>query len=400
MRALTLSSDTGSWDTGDPESEAEAPGGETGDIMQTLASLFGGGGGSPASSGGGGLGQNLGMMAGAGLGTLVGPAGTAIGAGLGKAAGAAVERLVKTQTTRVPPPRRGPKRACRRTSRRILANGEQMSKRTGNPAYAEEAALRVNRPAEYRRRQAAGTLPTQGLAAPVLARSFATAAVASGAIAPGAVAPRAAAPGADPPCPTRAASGNQRCPWRRPSALDEQELEAEQLEEPPELDEDEEIEDEYNETAAPRIRGPGRVRHTSVTPLPRGYLDALLRDVPAARNLDPRLLRMASGNVSVARDVSGVNPGSGTYHALGGETPHGITKKLTGQVERWPSCSRRTREIGSRPRVEHPAGVARVRPRDRARSRRLANTSCNRAIRLFRSRRSSTPSRGRSGSRS
>ena len=99
------------------------------------------------------------------------------------------------------------------------------------------------------------------------------------------------------------------------------------------FDEREEEYDEYNETAAPDAR-PNPVRHVSVTPLPQKYMEALVRDVPAVKHLDPRLLRLASGNVNVARDVSGVDPTTGTYHALPGETPAGITKKLTGQVER------------------------------------------------------------------
>ncbi|WP_206079662.1 hypothetical protein [Polyangium spumosum] len=48
---------------------------------------------------------------------------------------------------------------------------------------------------------------------------------------------------------------------------------------------------------------------------------------------DPRLLRTLTGGGG-AREVSGVDPTRGTYHALPGETPHGITKKLTGQTER------------------------------------------------------------------
>lgn len=180
-RAITLNYED---DTGNPLDEndtAEPTEDDTGDFLQSLGSLFGGGGGGGLGSllGGGGkggsLGASLGSLAGAGLGSLVGPAGTAIGANLGKLAGGGVESLIRSGTARKPPPPKKTGRKISRRERKILAEGQEMSRRTGNPAYAEQATLRVHRPAEYKRRRAAGTLPLQRLAAAQAAQASQTA---------------------------------------------------------------------------------------------------------------------------------------------------------------------------------------------------------------------------------
>ncbi|MDI1445939.1 LysM domain-containing protein [Polyangium sp. 6x1] len=300
MRAITLSYDTGAPfdEQGNPLGEA-SPIEDTGDFMQMLSGLFGGGGGGGgapnASSGGGSLGESLGMLAGAGLGSLIGPAGTAIGASIGRAGGGLIEGAVKTATA----PR---KRKLTKHERKILAEGQEKTRRTGNPVYADEANLRVHRPADYRRRRAAGTLPSQRMA-------------------------EEQRPPTQPP-PAQSKTPRIRFDFsgaaHEPS--EEQRVFAPEYYERPH-------EDRYDDTAAVDTR-PRPLRHTSIAPLSPAYMESLMRDVPAVKNIDPRLLRLASGNVSVARDVSGVDPTTGTYHAVPGETPHGITKKLTGQVER------------------------------------------------------------------
>ncbi|UQA58594.1 LysM peptidoglycan-binding domain-containing protein [Polyangium aurulentum] len=335
MRAITLSyAGDPSWDTGSPNGEVEIPNEDTGDFMQTLSSLFGGGGNSAGGNSptGGSLGEGLGALAGAGLGTLAGGAGAGIGASLGRMAGGAVERLVGGAIA--PKPGQRQRRLSKR-ERKILADGQKMTQRTGNPAYAEEAALRVHRPAEYKRRRAAGTLPTRGLAAPPSTRPAppppSTRPV-----------PRPSRPPPSRPAPRPSvATQPARPPSQSPPSLPEPPpfydgepgYEGEDGYGGEHWDEAESMDEEYNETAAPDPR-PRPLRHVSVTPLPRAYMETLLREVPAARNLDPRLLRLVSGNASAPRDVSGVEPSTGTYHALPGETPHGIAKKLTGQVER------------------------------------------------------------------
>lgn len=111
------------------------------------------------------IGEGIGALAGGALGTLAGGAGTGIGAALGKAAGGAVEKLVRSQTVR--PPKKSPAKRMRQPTKRerkLLADAERMSKRTGEPRYLQEAQLRVYRPAEYKRRRDAGTLWSQNAA--------------------------------------------------------------------------------------------------------------------------------------------------------------------------------------------------------------------------------------------
>jgi len=159
MKAVTLSYDMGGLETAGPESEAGILGENTGDA--TLNALLGGANTTVDSNAdAAGIGESLGAIAGAGLGSLVGPPGTALGAGLGKVAGDAVERLVQSATRKSPPSRPAKKRLSP-NEMRILTEGDKMTQRTGNKAYAEEASMRVYRPAEYQRRRASGTLPTQ-----------------------------------------------------------------------------------------------------------------------------------------------------------------------------------------------------------------------------------------------
>jgi len=119
-RAITLSFDTGApWDE-NPYGDAAAPVEDTGDFTQVLSSLFSGGG-----SGGAGIGGSLGA------------------------------------TARKPAARPPQQKRLTKHEQRILAEGEAQTRKTGNPAFAEEAKLRVYRPAEHKRRRAAGTLPSQ-----------------------------------------------------------------------------------------------------------------------------------------------------------------------------------------------------------------------------------------------
>ncbi|MDI1442385.1 hypothetical protein [Polyangium sp. 6x1] len=166
-----MSYETDEETSGVPEEEGATPFDDTGDFFDTLmgggaqllSSILGGGGGAKPS-GGGGIGESLGMIAGAGLGTLAGGAGASIGANLGKMAGGAVENLVRTQVKKKPKPGK-PQRQLTKRERKLLADGEQMTKRTGDPMYAQEARLRVYRPAEYKRKRDAGQLLSQIIAA-------------------------------------------------------------------------------------------------------------------------------------------------------------------------------------------------------------------------------------------
>jgi hypothetical protein len=333
---LSLDEDVQNNDTGQLGDEED-----TGDFLKSLSSLFGGGGSSSSSggssagavlgsilgggggSGGGGLGSGIGSLAGAGLGSLVGPAGTAIGASLGKLAGGAVESLVRPKAPPRKPPPKSTGRKLSKRERKILADGQQMTQRTGNAMHAEEAALRVYRPADYKRRRAAGTLPSQRMAAAAAAQRaqqqqqqqqqraqrvpllppLLEPAVALAPLEPAV----ALLPPLEPLLPP--------LPDELVPSEDDEQVEA------------------HNETAAPDPR-PQPLRHISSVPMSPEQIDSLLRAVPHARTLDPRILRSVSDGASVARDVAGVDPTTGTYHAAPGETPHGITKNLTGQVER------------------------------------------------------------------
>ena len=292
--AITLSYETDEETGGGADEEGATPFDDTGDFFDTLigggaqllSSIMGGGGGGAKPSGGGGIGESLGMIAGAGLGTLAGGAGASIGANLGKMAGGAVENLVRTQVKKKPKPGK-PQRQLTKRERKILVDGEQMTKRTGDPMYAREARLRVYRPAEYKRKRDAGQLLSQLLAGE-------------------------SEPEALPEPPQRRPRLNFGA-MAAPSRLKEPEA-------------------PYDDTASPDTR-PRPLQHVSASPMSAAQLEAMIRAVPLLRMHDPRLLRTLTGGGG-AREVSGVDPTRGTYQALPGETPHGITKKLTGQTER------------------------------------------------------------------
>ncbi|TKC99860.1 hypothetical protein [Polyangium fumosum] len=299
--AITLSYETDEETSGAPEEETATPfDDDTGGFFdslvsgggQLLSSILGGGGGAKPGGGGGGIGESIGAIAGAGLGTLAGGAGASIGANIGKMAGGAVESLVRTQVGKKKPPKKSrpgkPQRQLTKRERKILADGEQMTKRTGDPMYVHEARLRVYRPAEYKRKRDAGQLLSQ-----IMATDPETEAL------------------PEPPQPQR--------PRLNFGAL----MASPQLDEP---------EVTYNDTASPDAR-PRPLQHVSASPMSAAQLEAMIRAVPLLRMHDPRLLRTLTGGGG-ARDVSGVDPTTGTYHAVPGETPHGITKKLTGQTER------------------------------------------------------------------
>ncbi|MDI1444705.1 hypothetical protein [Polyangium sp. 6x1] len=101
----------------------------------------------------------------------------------------------------------------------------------------------------------------------------------------------------------------------------------------PDLPSEEPVE-EYDDTGAPVAERPAPAAHLSVLPLKDDYIASVLRDMPGMKDLDPRVLRLVTGDASTARDVSGVDAATGTYHASPNQTPYGITKNLTGKVER------------------------------------------------------------------
>ncbi|MDI1437092.1 hypothetical protein [Polyangium sorediatum] len=303
-KAITLSYETDEETSGAPEEDTATPfDDDTGDFFDTLigggAQLLssvlggGGGGGSKPSGGGGGIGESIGAIAGAGLGTLAGGAGASIGANIGKMAGGAVESLVRSQVAKKKPPTKKPRsgkpqRKITRRERKILADAEQMTKRTGDPMYVQEARLRVYHPAEYKRKRDAGLLLSQIIADEPEPEAL-----------------------PEPPQPKR--------PRLNFGAV----MASPQLNEP---------EVPYDDTASPDAR-PRPSQHVSASPMSAAQLEALVRAVPLLRMHDPRLLRTLTAGGG-AREVSGVNATRGMYHALPGETPHGITKKLTGQTER------------------------------------------------------------------
>ncbi|MRG98602.1 hypothetical protein [Polyangium spumosum] len=295
--AITLSYETDEETSGAPEEETATPfDDDTSGFFDTLisgggqllSSILGGGGGAKP---GGGIGESLGAIAGAGLGTLAGGAGASIGANIGKMAGGAVESLVRSQVAKKKPkkkPRTGkPQRKITKRERKILVDAEQMTKRTGDPMYVQEARLRVYRPAEYKRKRDAGMLLSQIMASEAELDAL--------------------------PEP----------PPKRPRLNLPALMASPQLNEP---------EAPYDDTASPDAR-PRPLQHVSASPMSAAQLEAMIRAVPLLRMHDPRLLRTLTAGGG-AREVSGVDPTRGTYHALPGETPHGITKKLTGQTER------------------------------------------------------------------
>jgi len=162
MKALLMNDELGAGnETAAAMNETEMPHeGETGDLLGALQQAFGGPGGAAlatAAAGDGSIGQTLGGLSGAALGTVIGgPAGTAIGAMLGRAGGKLAESGIGAAVKN-----HKKKKNLNQRQRRILADGVAASKRTGDPAYDEEARLRVYNPVEYKKRRDAGRLPTQ-----------------------------------------------------------------------------------------------------------------------------------------------------------------------------------------------------------------------------------------------
>ncbi|TKC94583.1 LysM peptidoglycan-binding domain-containing protein [Polyangium fumosum] len=286
-----------------------------------------------------------------------------LASGLGGALGGLAEQGIAalTKPKKKPPKRRKPNA----NDQKILAEGRAMAQRTGIQAYAQDAVLRVQRPADYKRLRAAGKLPSQiaerlraaqqSPAAPrVDFRQFSQGA---------APAPTPAAP-TPAPAPTPAAVPPEPRPnfaalfegldaaerahlelaiqegrgaetWRQIHAARSPQPATSAAatfvnDEPspmPELD-------GYSETSGLPDARPRPRKHLAILPLQQGQLEGLLRGVPTLQKLDKRLLRLLAGRSSVARDVAGVDPASGVYHAAPGETAYGIAKKLTGSPDR------------------------------------------------------------------
>ncbi|MDC3988718.1 LysM peptidoglycan-binding domain-containing protein, partial [Polyangium jinanense] len=335
--------------------------GDTGDLLSMLGGLFGGnGGGKPAPSGG--MGASLGNLGGAALATSLGmPSLAPLASGLGGALGGLAEQGIAALTRPKPkPPKR---RKPNANDQKILAEGRAMAQRTGIQAYAQDAVLRVQRPADYKRLRAAGKLPSQIAERQRAAQQSPTPPRTT--LAP--AAPRLNfgqfSQGAA-PAPTTAPAPPEQRPNFAPlfeglDAADRAHLELAIQEgrgaetwrqiqaarsaqpatspaatfapdEPPPMPEL----DGYSETSGPPDARPRPRKHLAILPLQQGQLEGVLRGVPALQKLDKRLLRLLAGRSSVARDVAGVDPSSGVYHAAPGETAYGIAKKLTGSPDR------------------------------------------------------------------
>lgn len=345
---------------------------DTGDLFGTLAGLFGGGGNAPNPAAGGGPGQTLGGIGGASIATALGmpqfaPMASNAGSWLGGLAQQGIQGLTKPK-----PPK---PRQLTRNERRIIEQGRAKAKQTGNEAYANEAVLRVQRPAEYQRLRKLGKLPSQLIQVKPVEQPAAPPKPAP-APAPAkpspplvmaqpqpATAPAPAA--ANPPVQTRPSlnlaplfeglnniehaqlelaiqEGRGAETWNRIRAEQQTQTEPRTFnvsdkcaklidEQPPPFVPEM---DGYSETSGPPDERPQPKKHVAIVPIQQGQLEGLLRAVPALQKLDKRLLRVLAGLGSKARDVSGVDPKRGTYHAEPGETPNGIAKRLTGRGER------------------------------------------------------------------
>jgi hypothetical protein len=292
-----------------------------------------------------GLGSLIGGALGSVAGTFIGgPAGTALGAGIGGSLGGAIEGVAKSTGRRkkrrrarpAPPPPGPPAPAPGQIAtdeRRILADA--LATKSG-PVMLD-AALRVVNPEQYERDRVLGRLPSQ------MAEKRKR------------LPPHAFA-GMSPIQRTRLTAAIQArkglATWRQiqteiaaeiavqaAAASPSPPLALEQPDEQPEPNEppgDEEPGDGYD-TGAPLDRRPRPLRHISLVPLKVHQLAALVRAAPVLEKLDLRQLKLMAGTGGAqARDVSGVDPASRTYHAEPGETPTGITKKLTGSADRIP----------------------------------------------------------------
>ncbi|HRI68062.1 MAG TPA: LysM domain-containing protein, partial [Polyangium sp.] len=335
---------------------------DTGDFLGTLAGLLGGGANASNPAGGGGPGKTLGSLGGASIAAALGmpqfaPMAASAGSMLGGLAQQGIEGLTKPK-----PPK---PRQLTRNERRIIEQGRQKAKQTGNEAFAQEALLRVHRPAEYKRLKGLGKLPSQS---PAPSKPAPAPAPVKPLPPPVATQPQPAPGPTAPPVPTRPAlnlaplfeglndieraqlelavqEGRGAEMWNRIRAeRTEQETRTPtrtfnvsdngaQLvndESPP----FEAEMDGYSETSGPPNERPQPKKHVAIVPIQQGQLEGLLRAVPALQKLDKRLLKLLAGLGSKARDVSGVDPKRGVYHAEPGETPTGIAKRLTGRAER------------------------------------------------------------------
>jgi LysM domain len=345
---------------------------DTGDFLGTLTGLFGGGGNAPNPAGGGGPGKTLGSLGGASIAAALGmpqfaPMASSAGSLLGGLAQQGIESFTK------PKPKAKKPRQLSRNEQRILEHGRAKARQTGHEAHANEAALRVYRPAEYKRLKALGKLPSQSPPVkPVEQPASPKPAPAQAKPLPPVMmqplpAPAPTTPAA-PPAPTRPTlnltplfeglndveraqlelavqEGRGAETWQRIQAeRAEQETRAATRtfhvsdngaklvdEQPapfvPEMD-------GYAETSGPPDDRPQPKKHVAIIPIQQGQLEGLLRSVPVLQKLDKRLLRLLSGLGSKARDVAGVDPKRGLYHAEPGETPNGIAKRLTGRSDR------------------------------------------------------------------
>lgn len=340
---------------------------DTGDFLGTLAGLFGNAANTPNLAGGGGAGKTLGGLGGASIATALGmpqfaPMASNAGSWLGGLAQQGIEGLTK------PKPQKP--RQLSRNERRIIDQGRAKAKQTGNEAFAQEAVLRVQRPAEYKRLRTLGKLPSQvptppkPAPAPAPAKPLPPPVVTQPQPAPAPpVAPVA------PPAPTRPMlnlaplfeglndieraqlelaiqEGRGAETWNRIQAEragEETRTQARtfnlspngaKLIEPEPLPPFVPEMDGYSETSGPPDDRPRPKKHVAIIPLQQGQLEGILRSIPVLQKLDKRLIRLLAGLGSKARDVSGVDPKRGIYHAESGETPTGIAKRLTGRAER------------------------------------------------------------------
>jgi hypothetical protein len=136
---------------------------DTGDLFGTLAGLFGGGANAPNLAAGGGPGKTLGGLGAASIATALGmPQFAPMAASAGSMLGGLAQQGIETLTKPKPPK----PRQLSRNERRIIDQGRAKAKQTGNEAFAQEAVLRVQRPAEYKRLRTLGKLPSQAPATP------------------------------------------------------------------------------------------------------------------------------------------------------------------------------------------------------------------------------------------
>lgn len=342
---------------------------DTGDLLGTLAGLFGGGANAPNLAAGGGPGKTLGGLGGASIAAALGmpqfaPMAASAGSMLGGLAQQGIETLTK------PKPQKP--RQLTRNERRIIEQGKQRAKQTGNEAFAQEAVLRVQRPAEYKRLKGLGRLPSQVVPPKPVEQPPPKPAQAQVKLSlPPVMTQPAPAPAPAPVAPSAPVrpslnlaplfeglnsieraqlelavqEGRGAETWNRIQAerseqetrsqtrtfrLSEQGAKLMEEESPPFVPEM----DGYSETAGLPDERPQPKKHTGIISLHQGQLEGLLRSIPALQKLDKRLLKLLAGLGSKARDVSGVDPKRGVYHAEPGETPNGIAKRLTGRAER------------------------------------------------------------------